>query len=105
MQRAVVFAFLLLAGTAQAATYRQELDALTWGMPHAVRAFIDRRANCHHWMGEEPYDAARRQQITLAYTTLRCAALEQDERTLKHLYRANSRIPRALDRSRDWLAG
>lgn len=101
----MILALLLAASTAQAQTYQQELHALTRGLPQSVRDFIDRRANCNHWMGEEGYDAARRAQINNAYDTLRCATLAADEAALKRRYVGNLLVIRALDRSRGWLAG
>ena len=101
----MILALLLAASAAQAQTYRQELNALTRGLPLPVRDFIDRRANCNHWMGEEGYDPARRAQINDAYDRLRCAALGADEAALKRRYVGNLLVLRALDRSRGWLAG
>ena len=103
--RPIAFALLLLTGMAQAQTYRQQLDTLTRGLPQPVRDFIDRRANCNHWMGEEGYDAARRAEINRSYDRLRCAALAVDEQRLKRRYVGNRLVWRALERSRDWTPG
>src|SRR5580704_12913714 len=94
-----VFAFVtlcLLSGAAQAATYEQQLASITHGQPRAVRLFIQRRAECNHWAGEEGYDAARLKQINAAVARLRCARLDRDEKTLRRTYRKHPSVLKAL---------
>ena len=69
--------------------------------PLPVRAFIARRADCDHWGGEEPYDAARRREIERAIRNLRCDALDADERTLRRQYRQRPALLRLIARTRD----
>lgn len=72
-------------------------------IPAAVKAFVARRAECQHWAGEEPYDAARRAQINRAVLRLRCARLDRDEALLRRRYGKNPNAIRALDQSPDAL--
>lgn len=51
--------------------------------PPEVAAFIERRASCNHFLGEEPYDRARRAEIEAALRELRCDRLAPDERALR----------------------
>jgi hypothetical protein len=99
---------LTLAGLsvgALAAPYDDKLAALTRGLPHDIRDFIDRRANCNHWAGEEPYDAERRAEIEAATNRLGCARLEKDEVTLARRHSKNGHALKALRISRDWSPG
>ena len=66
-------------------------------LPADVVRFLDRRAECEHWMGEEPYDAERRVQIEEAIGDLRCAELTRDEARLRERYGARSDVTIALD--------
>lgn len=86
-------------------SYHRELLALTRNMPDDVRTFIDRRAQCNHWNGEEPYDTVRSAQISAAESSLRCLAVEADEKVLRQRYDRNRDILKALDVSRDWTSG
>jgi hypothetical protein len=94
-------------GMTVAAPYEDDLAALTRGLPTEVRDFIDRRANCNHWLGEEAYDAERRAEILAALTELRCelSALANDEAVLKGRYAKNPDVLKALAISRDWSPG
>ena len=64
--------------------------------PQAVARFIERRAGCNHFLGEEPYDAARAEELSKVIKELRCARVERDERTLRQKYRGNRKILRLL---------
>jgi hypothetical protein len=54
--------------------------------PKPVREFIERRAGCNYFAGEEPYDKERARDLANKARSLRCAALERDERTLRRLF-------------------
>jgi hypothetical protein len=69
--------------------------------PRDVARYIDRREGCNHWAGEEGYDAARRAEINKAIDDLRCTALDKDERALRHRYRHNAAVLRAIKKARD----
>jgi hypothetical protein len=83
--------------SAQAPDYDTQLRAITRGQPQPVVAFIQRKSACDHWAGEEPYDKARAAEMARAERRLRCAALDHDEFALRHRYRPNSHVLRALD--------
>ncbi len=72
-------------------------------VPAAVTAFIERRAGCNHWAGEDPYDPARRREIEAALRSLKCGRIEQDARVLQRRYRDRPPVLQALELSRDWL--
>lgn len=77
-----------------AAAQGVDLQARIKAAPMDVRMFIERRAECDHWLGEEPYDGDRAAQITEAILELECARLPRDEAELRRRYRAR---PDVLD--------
>ena len=101
----VVAAVSALSVSAPENSYHRDLLALTRNMPDDVRTFIDRRAQCNHWNGEEPYDTVRSAQIAAAESSLRCLAVESDEQILRQRYDRSRDILNALDVSRDWTSG
>lgn len=88
---------MLLAMAGEAPTFRQRLDA----MPRPVVKFVERRADCNHWTGEEPYDAPRRAEIERAIRDLRCARIEEDEAKIRRRYRTNVEVIAILDETAD----
>lgn len=54
--------------------------------PREIGAFLERRAECEHWAGEEPYDRARTREIATAVAKLRCERIEADEARLRRRY-------------------
>ena len=54
--------------------------------PREIGAYAERRAECEHWGGEEPYDKARAREIERAVRGLRCERLEADEKALLRKY-------------------
>jgi hypothetical protein len=89
-----VIALLAVLDVAQAAS-----------MPRDVARYVDRREGCNHWAGEEGYDAARRTEINKAIADMRCTALDQDERVLRHRYRHNPAVLRQIRKARDTYPG
>ena len=67
-------------------------------LPADVTAFLDRRVNCDHWTGEEPYDAERRAEIEAAIRQFRCVTIERDEVRLRKLHAKNRAVVVALDK-------
>lgn len=65
--------------------------------PVEVTRFLDRRMECEHWMGEEPYDAERRAEIEDAISDLRCARLGRDEARLRKRYAKRADVIAKLD--------
>ncbi|KLK91675.1 hypothetical protein AA309_18820 [Microvirga vignae] len=66
-------------------------------IPADVRAFAERRLECNHWAGEEPYDAERAGQITGAMERLQCERLKVDEMQLRRHYAGSTAILGVLD--------
>jgi hypothetical protein len=54
--------------------------------PREIGVFLERRAECEHWGGEEPYDKARLDEINRAVRALRCSRIEADEKALRRKY-------------------
>ena len=100
------FAVLALAvNAAMAATpYEQQMTGLR-SLPAEVRAFIDRRASCNHWSGEDGYDEQRKAEIQSAVNKLRCIDLDKDEAALKRRYAGDRTVLNGLDISKDWSPG
>jgi hypothetical protein len=66
-------------------------------LPPDVRAFIARRGSCEHWLGEEPYDAARRREIDRAVAA-DCTGADRTLKQLRVKYRGHRRVLNALAR-------
>lgn len=49
----------------------------------AVTRFVERAGMCEHWMGEEPYDDARRAEIDRNLDDLRCTTVRRDGEALR----------------------
>jgi hypothetical protein len=77
------------------------LRARLAALPRPVAAFIERRADCNHWTGEEPYDAERRAEIERAIADLRCARIEKDERRTRARYARRADVIALLDETAD----
>jgi hypothetical protein len=77
---------LLIAAAAAGAT-----DAL----PADVRAFQKTRESCEHFMGEEPYDAERKQFIDAALARF-CTGTDARLAALKRKYARNKPVMRVL---------
>lgn len=65
--------------------------------PADVAAFLDRRTQCTHWAGEDPYDKAREAEIIAAMTKLECERVEGVERKLRSRYHGVKTVIDALD--------
>jgi hypothetical protein len=65
-------------------------------LPEDVKRLIERRGECHHWAGEEPYDKARAKQIDKAMAELRCDGIDRDVAALSRKYRADAAVQSAL---------
>jgi hypothetical protein len=73
-------------------------NALLAKAPPQIGAFMERRAECEHWSGEEPYDGARADQIGRAEAELACDRLAPDGRALQRQYRRRPTVLRVLKR-------
>lgn len=100
----VLFALALVLnvsyGIARAAE-RESSSSSSAALPGEVTAFVERKVNCHHWAGEEPYDAARGRQIVAMIRKLRCEKLDADEKQLRQRYQLSREVRSALDKARD----
>ena len=72
---------VMLVGLASAAAL-SGCASSTWS-DDAVARFVERAQMCEHWMGEEPYDDARRKEIDRNLTDLRCMTIRRDGEALK----------------------
>lgn len=88
---------LLLA----AAPTQDDLRSRVERAPKTVAAFVERRADCNHFLGEEPYDRERAAYLNRVIRELRCARIDQDERRLRSVYRKKPAILRLLDETAD----
>ena len=64
--------------------------------PRDIGSFAERRAECEHWGGEEPYDKSRLTQINAAVAKLRCGRLPADEKALRRKYKGRPRLLRLI---------
>ncbi|WP_238231566.1 MULTISPECIES: hypothetical protein [Methylobacterium] len=62
---------------------------------------MPRRTDCHHWTGEEAYDADRGRAIAAAVKALRCDAVAADETRMRRRYGRDPEALRSLDRRPD----
>jgi hypothetical protein len=69
--------------------------------PPAVQEFVQRRAWCNHWSGEEGYDDSRRAQIERALGELRCGTVRGEELFLARHFAARPDIVALLRESRE----
>lgn len=97
----VVLTLLVLMQPAQQG--EEELRVRVDRAPPEVAAFIERRAGCNHWQGEEPYDRERAAEIAGTLRELRCGRIERDERALVRKYRNRSDVIQLLCETRDIL--
>lgn len=64
--------------------------------PLEVQSYIQRRAECNHWGGEDAYDAERSAQIETAMNGLKCSEIDDDKATLLQKYANDSRTTLAI---------
>jgi len=88
---------------AQIASTAAAMHAQVARAPGPVRAFIERRAGCNHFAGEEAYDRDRGRDIERALRALRCGRLEADERVLRARWRQRPDLLRLLTATADAL--
>lgn len=85
-------AVLLLAAVLAYPALSEEANRALAKAPKPIGAFLERRAECEHWAGEEPYDKARGRQIAAAVRALKCDRLEADERALRRAYAKQPKV-------------
>jgi hypothetical protein len=99
LTRSLLVFLCLLA--VQALASDDPLAHLKAGQPRDVKQLIDRLAGCAHWSGEEPYDAERRREITLAMKDLRCDRLQKDEAAALKRYAKRPRVLKVLQQAKE----
>lgn len=72
-------------------------------LPREVTALLARMETCHHWAGEEPYDADRAAEIARGMQKAGCGRLDADERRLLRKYREQRAVTQALQEARQRL--
>lgn len=70
-------------------------DAAITGLPAEVTTLMERWEACWHWAGEEPYDAARRQDIADGVARS-CPGNDEERLRLRAKYRTRSDVLDAL---------
>lgn len=78
------------------------LERLTKGQPADVVRVIERIVGCSHWAGEEPYDAARKKEISSALKALKCGRVQRDEHLLRKRYAGKPHVLDALKQANEW---
>jgi hypothetical protein len=102
---AISLGFILLGCGASLAEGEDEYDldrieAMAKAAPPAVARFIDRKLECFHGAGEEPYSKARAREIQAAYRRLNCDGLEKDETRLRKSFARDRNALAALDEAK-----
>jgi hypothetical protein len=91
----IVLAALLLA---------HQVAATEPALPRDVQAFVDRYDECEHWLGEEPYDAARRREINRAIKKV-CTGIDALPAKLRAAHPTNTAVDRVLFERPPLLSG
>ncbi len=97
--------FLALAVSAAAVANEfgdlPQVKEITSGQPGDVVAFIERRAECNHWAGEEggSYEKERAEQISQAVEKARCGSLDSDQQALERKYKDNKGVLDAIGKA------
>lgn len=91
----IVLAALLLA---------PQVTATEPALPPDVQAFVDRYDECEHWLGEEPYDAARKREINRAIKKV-CTRIDEWPAKLRAAHPANTAVDRVLFERPPLLSG
>lgn len=85
---------LMMAGALAAQTAEAAIDG-PLVLPEDVRAFIARRDECEHFIGEEPYDRARRRFLARAIRKS-CKGVDKRLAALREKYRGDPPVIAAL---------
>ena len=74
----------------------EDLDKVIATLPRDAAAVVNRRLQCDHWAGEEPYDRARAREIARATRRNKCGSLERDEAATLKRYAGDPRVVKAV---------
>ena len=92
MRKTAVTAISMFALTCQSTAWSDDRSTI----PEDVKRLIERRDECHHCAGEEPYDKARAKQIDKAMADLRCDSIDRDVTALRRKYATDAAVQSAL---------
>jgi hypothetical protein len=92
---ALLFSALGLLTPAFADAY-EDLDKLVATLPKDAAAVVNRRLECSHFAGEEPYDKARAREIARATIRAKCDSLDRDEAALLKRYAKDPNVVKAV---------
>jgi hypothetical protein len=87
---------LLIAAALAYPALGAETNRVLARAPREIGVFLERRAECEHWGGEEPYDKDRLAEINRAVKALRCDRIPADERILRRKYARRPAVLRLL---------
>ena len=71
----------------------QAVAATSPALPPDVAKWVERYDECEHWLGEEPYDAARRREIDRAIRSV-CRGLDEQRAVLIAKYPMSTAVDR-----------
>jgi len=77
-----------------------KLAKLKQGLPNDLSTLIDRIDTCHHFGGEDSYDAARKKEIEEQVRKFECKKLGRDESKLKQKYIKKVDLLQRLDEAK-----
>ncbi|GHV03512.1 hypothetical protein AGMMS50229_02890 [Campylobacterota bacterium] len=86
----LVFSFAVVLACLYAAPDSSQIDR-EQSYPKDVTAFVEQANDCEHWMGEEPYDEERLNEIIVAVEKL-CEPLPKLYTALKDRYKNDKTI-------------
>jgi len=61
-------------------------------LPADVKKLVDRREECNHWAGEEPYNKARSRQIDKAMNRLKCDSIAKEVQEMRAKYSGDAAV-------------
>ena len=73
--------------------------AFVWGeelVPPDVQTYLERRRACEHFIGEEPFDEARRRFLRLRIQQT-CSGINEQGDATRELHRDDSRVLKLLE--------
>ena len=65
-------------------------------VPRDVQAYLERRGACEHFIGEEPFDEARRRFLRLRILQT-CSGINEQGQATRELHRDNPKVLKLLE--------
>ncbi len=72
-------------------------------LPEDLKQWIEAQTACHHWQGEDAYDAERAKMIQEAIAKLGCDTLPRKETNLRKAYNAKLQLLQILDQAKTMI--